>query len=80
MFRFERYCSIGDYFGESALKSDNFGARFRQADVEAATDITLLSIKKHDFWFVYGDNSEIICKMLNLITVPRSKSLTILVK
>ena len=77
IFSFERYCSIGDYFGESALKSSQV---FRIANVEAVTDVKVLSIKRHEFWFVFGDNDDVIDRMLNLITAPRSKALNALSK
>lgn len=52
---FERYNYIGDYFGESALIQEN-GIRY--ANVSAVTDLHLLSLERHDFWFIFGDGFE----------------------
>lgn len=40
----------------------------------------MLSIKTHDFWFIFGDNDEVISRMLNLMQATRSKALTIMMK
>jgi len=48
--------------------------------VLAVTDVTLLSIKTHDFWFIFGDNDEVISRMLNLMQATRSKALSIMMK
>jgi len=65
--KFERYLSIGDYFGEVALIC--MGGK-RVATVEAVTDVTVLTLEKHDFWLVFGDShgkpGPIITKFLNL--------------
>lgn len=52
--QFERYLQVGDYFGESALIMEGK----RKASVVAVTDIRLLSLEKHDFWFIFGDGFE----------------------
>lgn len=45
---------VGDYFGESALIQTGR----RKASVTAVTDLRVLSLDKHDFWFIFGDGFE----------------------
>ncbi|KRX00899.1 Cyclic nucleotide-binding protein [Pseudocohnilembus persalinus] len=66
--QFERYFSVGDYFGESSLLQNQLLKR--QASVQAVTDMVLLTLKRNDFWFVFGDGMDgpgkIIMKFYNL--------------
>lgn len=50
--------------------------------MEAVTDVTAITLEKHDFWLVFGDGrgkpGPIITKLLNLTQVRKSKALNIL--
>ncbi|KRX00009.1 Cyclic nucleotide-binding protein [Pseudocohnilembus persalinus] len=53
---FKLIFSEGEYFGESALNSDNSG--LRMADCIAETEVNLLTLEKQDFWFIFGQGVE----------------------
>ena len=72
---FELICQPGDYFGEAALLNSTLNKR--TATVMAETDLALLVVEKHDFWFVFGNGepeggSHIIQKLLNLSSSRKS--------
>lgn len=54
------------------------------ANVEAISDLDLLVIEKHDFWFVFGDGKggggPIFHKLLNLLQARKSKALNAIQK
>ncbi|CAD8147244.1 unnamed protein product [Paramecium pentaurelia] len=78
---FERYYQVGDYFGESAVLSSEGK---RGASVEAVTNLKVLILEKHDFWFIFGDGlggqGPIIQKMKQLTAARRSKAVHCLFK
>lgn len=43
---------MGEYFGETALINEG-GKRI--ANVEAVTELHVLTLEKHDFKFIFGD-------------------------
>ena len=57
---------------------------FEKNSVEAITDLHLLVIEKHDFWFVFGDGKggggPIFHKLLNLLQARKSKALNTIQK
>ena len=81
--RFERLYNPGEYFGESSLNYANKNNR-RMASVQAVTDLHLLAIERHDFWFAFGDGKggggPIINKLLNLFQARKSKALSVIIK
>lgn len=81
--QFERLYTAGEYFGESSLNYANKNSR-RMASVQAVTDLHLLAIERHDFWFAFGDGKggggPIINKLLNLFQARKSKALTVIIK
>ena len=81
--RFERLYYPGEYFGESSLNYANKNNR-RMASVQAVTDLHLLAIERHDFWFAFGDGKggggPIINKLLNLLQARKSKALSVIIK
>ena len=52
--------------------------------MEAITELSLLVIEKHDFWFVFGDGKggggPIFHKLLNLLQARKSKALNTIQK
>ena len=54
------------------------------ASVQAVTDLHLLAIERHDFWFAFGDGKGggglIINKLLNLFQARKSKALSVIIK
>lgn len=57
---------------------------YKSKSVEAITDLHLLVIEKHDFWFVFGDGKggggPIFHKLLNLLQARKSKALNTIQK
>eukprot|EP01015_Nassula_variabilis_P007231 TRINITY_DN1549_c0_g1_i5.p1 TRINITY_DN1549_c0_g1~~TRINITY_DN1549_c0_g1_i5.p1 ORF type:complete len:216 (-),score=15.65 TRINITY_DN1549_c0_g1_i5:90-737(-) len=71
----------GDYFGErGVLQSDSL----RGASVVAVTDLQLLSIDRHDFKYIFGDElsgtGQFIKNLLNINEVRNSDFTSILMK
>ncbi|CAD8146794.1 unnamed protein product [Paramecium pentaurelia] len=78
--KFQRYLQTGDYFGESALIQTGR----RKASVLAVTDLRVLSLDKHDFWFIFGDGFEgqgpVIEQMMQLMEARKQQAIQILFK
>ncbi|EGR27820.1 hypothetical protein IMG5_188460 [Ichthyophthirius multifiliis] len=74
--QFERFYQTGEYFGETALICDG-GKRI--ANVQAVTQLTLLTLEKHDFKFIFGDcrggDGPVIKKFMNLTHARQSNAL-----
>ncbi|KAL4474591.1 hypothetical protein ABPG73_016094 [Tetrahymena malaccensis] len=79
--QFERFYQTGEYFGETALICHG-GKRI--ANVEAVTELRLLTLEKHDFKFIFGDgcggDGPVIRKFMNLTDARKSKALHVLYK
>lgn len=79
--KFERFIQSGDYFGESALVSNQ---GIRMATVQAITDIVVLSLEKQNFWFIFGDGQggpgPVIRKFLKLSNARKNQAISILQK
>eukprot|EP01017_Pseudomicrothorax_dubius_P028945 TRINITY_DN3484_c0_g1_i3.p1 TRINITY_DN3484_c0_g1~~TRINITY_DN3484_c0_g1_i3.p1 ORF type:complete len:539 (-),score=139.45 TRINITY_DN3484_c0_g1_i3:142-1758(-) len=76
---FERYMSVGDYFGESAVVGDFM----RHATCVAATEVLLLSIEREDFWMIFGNVSSgasVLKRLMNLKDSRKSSGFKVLLK
>jgi CRP-like cAMP-binding protein/glyoxylase-like metal-dependent hydrolase (beta-lactamase superfamily II) len=67
---FSKFCYQGEYFGESAI----MGNGLRLANVEACSDVTLLSINANDFKWIFNFQSRTVTERLGPLELIKNLS------